>query len=161
MQKRHARWIAGFAVAGTVVFIGAAAGAAADVRTPQDVSPATCAALATDLAATLAQASKGLAATPPDLPGVTTLVAQANKLQDVFKTLDCTAVPIPAAPNGPTVPSVPSKPSAPVSGGVPSLPASPSLPALPSSPSMSTIPGLGNIPGLTTIPGGPPPLSAQ
>ena len=175
MQKRHARWIAGFAVAGTVVLTGAAAGAAADVRGPQEISPATCAALAADLASTLAEAAKGLAATPPDLSGVTSLVAQANKLQDAFKSLNCTSVPIPATPSlpvpsvpsvpTPSLPAVPDKPSAtavpsvpPVPGAPPSIPALPSTPALPtlsavssSMPGLASIPGLGNIPGLPAM----------
>ena len=143
MQKRYARWIAGFAVAGTVVLTGAAAGASADVGSPQEISPATCAALASDLASTLAEASKGLAATPPDLDGVTVLVAQANKLQDAFKSLDCTAVSVPAVPG---VPSVSAKPS------LPALPSSPALPTLSGTSSVTNVPGLGSVPGLPAMP---------
>lgn len=143
MQKRHARWIAGLAVAGTAVLTGASAGASAGVPNPQEISPATCAALASDLAGTLANASKGLAATPPDLDGVTVLVAQANKLQDAFKSLDCTAVSVPAAPVAPS------------GSAKPSLPASPSLPSLSASssvPSLTNVPGLGSVPGLPAMP---------
>ena len=64
MQKRHARWIATLALAGTTALCGATAAEAATsgAQGPKQVSPSTCAGLLADFSATLIQAAKTLGA---------------------------------------------------------------------------------------------------
>ncbi|HEU5425955.1 MAG TPA: hypothetical protein VFU74_03740 [Actinocrinis sp.] len=160
MQKRHARWIATLAIAGTTAFCGTSAAEAATngAQSPKQVSPSTCAGLLADYSATLTQAAKSLLATPPDLAAATAQVAQANKLNDAVKSLDCATAGTPSAPLAPSAPSAPGAPSLPGTPSLPApvqLPAAPQLPSVPNLPAAPGLPGTPSLPSLPSLPGAP------
>ena len=104
MHKRHLRWIAALAIAGTGVLGSAAAAAAAASLTdqPKPASPGTCAALNADLSTSVGAAVKALAPARPNLAGASADLSDATALTAAIKSLHCTLAPIvlPAPPAG-------------------------------------------------------------
>jgi hypothetical protein len=110
VHRKTVRWIAALALAGGGVLASATAASAATAtahRSPREgVSPATCAALATDVSSTLADLTKKLSPVGADASGAMTIAADLARLLGAAQALGCPATAVPAAP-APSAGSIP------------------------------------------------------